>query len=107
MSEALRCILKCPYCGACEISAVVDSRGSEDFSFIRRRRLCMTCGKRVTTYEHIGKDKFDKDAVIKVERAKWVRVANALRYTDADKVDAELRTERDSVINELLGMLEK
>ncbi|HCY52167.1 MAG TPA: transcriptional regulator NrdR [Clostridiales bacterium] len=44
--------MKCIYCG-CMDSKVVDSRSSEDGSSIRRRRECMQCGKRFTTYETI------------------------------------------------------
>ncbi len=40
----------CPYCKATE-SKVIDSRSSEDGAVIRRRRQCITCQKRFTTYE--------------------------------------------------------
>ena len=43
--------MKCPYCMG-EDSKVVDSRPSNDKS-IRRRRECLSCGKRYTTYETI------------------------------------------------------
>lgn len=42
--------MKCPYCGD-QDSKVVDSRHSEDGGSIRRRRECLKCGKRFTTYE--------------------------------------------------------
>ncbi len=44
--------MKCMFCGGIE-SKVVDSRLSDDGSTIRRRRECLTCGKRFTTYEKI------------------------------------------------------
>lgn len=44
--------MKCPYCNYGE-SKVVDSRPSEDNGKIRRRRECLNCGKRFTTYEII------------------------------------------------------
>lgn len=44
--------MKCPYCGA-EESKVIDSRPTEDSERIRRRRECLKCGKRFTTYEVI------------------------------------------------------
>jgi len=44
--------MKCPYCSYQE-SKVVDSRPSEDNGRIRRRRECLKCGKRFTTYEVI------------------------------------------------------
>ena len=42
--------MKCPFCGDQE-SKVVDSRHSEDGLSIRRRRECLVCQKRFTTYE--------------------------------------------------------
>ena len=42
--------MKCPYCEHLE-SKVVDSRMTEDFAIVRRRRKCMKCGSRFTTYE--------------------------------------------------------
>ncbi len=44
--------MKCRYCASTE-SKVIDSRPTEDGSAIRRRRECMSCGKRFTTYEKI------------------------------------------------------
>lgn len=42
--------MKCPYCGYSD-SKVVDSRPSDEGGSIRRRRECLGCGKRFTTYE--------------------------------------------------------
>lgn len=42
--------MKCPYCGELE-SKVIDSRPTEDGEKIRRRRECLGCSKRFTTYE--------------------------------------------------------
>ena len=42
--------MKCPYCGETE-SKVIDSRPADDGERIRRRRECLGCGKRFTTYE--------------------------------------------------------
>lgn len=44
--------MRCPYCGYQE-SKVVDSRHSEDNTSIRRRRECLSCQKRFTTYETV------------------------------------------------------
>ena len=44
--------MKCPHCGY-EESKVVDSRHSEDGLSIRRRRECLKCQKRFTTYETV------------------------------------------------------
>lgn len=67
--------MKCPYCGAID-SKVIDSRPADDSSRIRRRRECLACAKRFTTYEVvetvalmvIKKDKsreaFDRDKLL-------------------------------------------
>ena len=44
--------MNCPYCGFPD-SRVVDSRETESKEAIRRRRECITCGQRFTTYEKI------------------------------------------------------
>ncbi len=67
--------MKCPYCAHDE-SKVIDSRSTEDDMAIRRRRECLKCGKRYTTYEKIEdipilvvkkdltRENFDKDKII-------------------------------------------
>ncbi|MFC1805055.1 transcriptional regulator NrdR [Candidatus Omnitrophota bacterium] len=44
--------MKCPFCGYKE-DKVVDSRATVEESAVRRRRECLKCGKRFTTYEYI------------------------------------------------------
>ncbi len=44
--------MKCPHCGFNE-SKVIDSRPTDDNTAIRRRRECLSCSKRFTTYEKI------------------------------------------------------
>ena len=44
--------MNCPYCGFKE-DKVVDSRATAENSAIRRRRECLKCGQRFTTYEYI------------------------------------------------------
>ncbi|MFH1857405.1 MAG: transcriptional regulator NrdR [Candidatus Omnitrophota bacterium] len=44
--------MKCPFCGHRE-DRVVDSRESEENDYIRRRRECLKCTRRFTTYERI------------------------------------------------------
>lgn len=44
--------MKCPYCGSHE-TEVIETRDSEDLETIRRRRACLKCEKRFTTYERI------------------------------------------------------
>ena len=45
-------IMKCPFCSFGE-SKVVDSRSTDDNTTIRRRRECLSCSKRYTTYEKV------------------------------------------------------
>ena len=68
--------MKCPFCGYTE-SKVIDSRPTDENERIRRRRECIQCGKRFTTYEIIEdvpiivikKDKsrevFDRNKILK------------------------------------------
>ncbi|MCH7909683.1 MAG: transcriptional repressor NrdR [Candidatus Hydrogenedentes bacterium] len=44
--------MRCPFCSNTD-AKVVDSRSSKDGVAIRRRRECLTCGRRYTTYERI------------------------------------------------------
>ena len=44
--------MKCPFCGEID-NKVIDSRLGKDASVIRRRRECLPCTRRFTTYEHI------------------------------------------------------
>ena len=44
--------MKCPFCGHLE-DKVIDSRPAEDGSAIRRRRECLSCSSRFTTYEKV------------------------------------------------------
>lgn len=44
--------MRCPKCG-CQDDKVVDSRATREGATIRRRRECITCGHRFTTYEEI------------------------------------------------------
>jgi transcriptional repressor NrdR len=44
--------VRCPFCSA-DDDKVVDSRPADDFSAVRRRRECLGCGRRYTTYERV------------------------------------------------------
>ncbi len=44
--------MKCMYCGCIE-SKVIDSRSTDENTMIRRRRECINCGRRFTTYETV------------------------------------------------------
>mgnify|MGYP002719288765 CR=1 FL=1 len=68
--------MRCPYCHHLD-SKVVDSRPTEEGASIRRRRECIACGRRFTTYEQIemvpmtvkkksgGIDVFDRNKILK------------------------------------------
>lgn len=47
--------MRCPKCGHMD-DKVLDSRAARDGSAVRRRRTCLACGQRFTTYEEIVKD---------------------------------------------------
>ena len=47
--------MKCPKCG-CQDDKVIDSRASREGATIRRRRQCLSCGNRFTTYEEIERE---------------------------------------------------
>ena len=47
--------MKCPKCGA-DDDKVLDSRSAREGAAIRRRRECVKCGHRFTTYEEINRD---------------------------------------------------
>lgn len=67
--------MKCPYCSSLS-DRVVDSRESREGSVVRRRRECLGCGRRFTTYERIdeipqmvvkkdgGRERFDRNKVL-------------------------------------------
>lgn len=51
-SGGMEIVMRCMYCGYTD-SKVVDSRSTDDGTAIRRRRECLKCGKRFTTYEKV------------------------------------------------------
>ena len=52
LSKRRKSHMRCQFCGYLD-SRVIDSRPTEEGSSIRRRRECLRCGKRFTTYEII------------------------------------------------------
>src|SRR5580765_6943891 len=48
-------LMRCPKCG-CQDDKVIDSRASREGATIRRRRQCIACGHRFTTYEEIERE---------------------------------------------------
>ena len=93
--------MKCLYCGS-EESKVVDSRAVDENNSIRRRRECLDCGKRFTTYEMI------ESTPILVIKSDGSRQA-----FDAQKIkrgiikSCEKRPISMSQIDEIVGTIEK
>lgn len=68
--------MKCPFCGYYD-SKVIDSRPTDDGSTIRRRRECLSCSRRFTSYETVerlpiivikrggGREPFNRDKLLK------------------------------------------
>src|ERR1700750_2525602 len=105
--------MKCPFCGF-ENDKVVDSRESKEGESIRRRRECLKCEKRFTTYERIDeipymvvkkdgrREKFDRQKVLNgllracekrpVSMAKLADLGNQVEARVTDSPDPENTT---------------
>lgn len=105
--------MKCPYCGYQE-SKVVDSRHSDDNTSIRRRRECLSCQKRFTTYETVeslpmivvkkdnSRQSFDRNKILNgmvracekrpVSMADMERVADEIEQIVQNSLDREVST---------------
>ena len=95
--------MKCPYCGFSE-SKVIDSRPADDGASIRRRRECLKCQKRFTTYEKLetislivvkqdnSRQPYDREKILRgIIRACEKRPITYAQMTDlADKIESEL-----------------
>ena len=95
--------MKCPYCGFIE-SKVIDSRPTDESSSIRRRRECLKCQKRFTTYEKLesislvvikkdqSRQQYDRDKVLKgiITACEKRPVSLAEMEKIADDVESEL-----------------
>ena len=112
--------MKCPFCGKLE-SKVVDSRPSDEGASIRRRRECLECHKRFTTYETMeslplvvikkdgSRQTFDKDKLLgsmlkacekrSVPMSKLEEIANEIEQTLQNDMEREVSS---SVIGELV-----
>ena len=106
--------MKCPFCSFQE-SKVVDSRHSEDGSSIRRRRECLSCQKRFTTYETVeslpmvvvkkdnSRQAFDRSKILNgmvracekrpVTMAQMETAATEIEQTVQNSLDREVTTE--------------
>ena len=107
--------MRCPYCGEME-SKVVDSRHSDDALSIRRRRECMGCQRRFTTYEIVetmpiivvkrngSRQNFDRNKIInsmirafdkrKVDVDDLERIATEIEQTIQNSLEREVTTEQ-------------
>ena len=107
--------MKCPFCGDQE-SKVVDSRRSEDGNSIRRRRECMACQRRFTTYEIVEslpiivvkrdgtRQSFDRNKILnamvrafdkrKVEVAELERITTEIEQTIQNTLEREVSTDK-------------
>ena len=107
--------MKCPYCGD-EESKVVDSRHSEDGLSIRRRRECLACQRRFTTYETVedlpilvikrdgSRQAFDRNKLInsmvrafdkrQVASADLERIATEIEQSLQNSLEREVSTDR-------------
>ena len=107
--------MKCPFCGDQE-SKVVDSRHSEDGVSIRRRRECMRCLRRFTTYEVVetlpiivvkrngSRQPFDRNKILnsmirafdkrRVDVNDLERIATEIEQTIQNNLEREITTER-------------
>ena len=94
--------MKCPFCGF-EESKVVDSRPAEEGSSIRRRRECLKCEKRFTTYETVeslpmvvikkdgSRQSFDRDKILRgIQRSCEKR---PVPFADMERMALEIEQE--------------
>ena len=107
--------MKCPFCGDQE-SKVVDSRHSEDSNSIRRRRECIACQRRFTTYEVVEslpiivvkrdgtRQSFDRNKILnamvrafdkrKVEMSELERITTEIEQTIQNTLEREVSTDK-------------
>lgn len=111
--------MRCPRCG-CEESKVVDSRPSESADAIRRRRECVNCGFRFTTYERReevpllvvkkdgSKETFDRQKLMRGLLAATVKRNISIETIDSliADIEADLRDKgQNEVLSQDLGKL--
>jgi transcriptional repressor NrdR len=106
--------VKCPFCGQIE-EKVVDSREARDGAAVRRRRECLNCGRRFTTYERIEeiqfmvvkkdgrREPFDRNKIlsglVKATQKRPVGVAELDKITD--EVETRLTEKPDREISSI------
>ena len=103
--------MKCPFCGHIE-DKVIDSRSSNEDKSVRRRRECMKCKRRFTTYEYIEeiplmvikkdgrRESFDRNKIISgILKACEKRPVSLEKVEDlVDKVEKDLRESFDKEV---------
>ena len=103
--------MKCPYCGHPE-SKVIDSRPADENASIRRRRECLSCAKRFTTYETVeslpmvvikkdgSRQSFDRQKVLRgmIRACEKRPVALAELESIADEIEQELQNSMEREI---------
>ncbi len=93
--------MKCMYCG-CEDSKVIDSRSADEGRTIRRRRECINCGKRYTTYETI------EDTPVLVVKSSGIRQAfDAQKIRNGIIKSCEKRPVSLNAIDEMVSNITK
>ncbi len=97
--------MKCPKCHV-DDDKVLDSRGARDGAAIRRRRECLKCGYRFTTYEEIDRDEV---LVIKTDGTRQTfersKIDKAIRQACGKRKisDEQIRTIIDNVVANIEG----
>jgi transcriptional repressor NrdR len=108
--------VRCPYCHTND-DKVVDSRVADDASAIRRRRECIACGRRYTTYERVEElplvvrkrsgalEPFDREKLrAGIERAASGRLDAATIATLVGALEEELRAEGAEIGSDRVGL---
>jgi transcriptional repressor NrdR len=108
--------VRCPFCREND-DKVVDSRVGEDGAAIRRRRECLACGRRFTTYERIDelgvvvrkrdgtREPFDRQKLRNgIEHAATGRLDEHSLEGLASEIEEELRTEGGEVGSDRIGV---
>ena len=93
--------MKCPFCGEID-NKVIDSRLSKDGHAVRRRRECIVCTRRFTTYEHI-----EEVTVMIVKKDGRREVFSREKVRSGIKKACEKRNISVHVIDQFLDELER
>lgn len=93
--------MKCPYCGVND-DQVVDSRSMNEGKVIRRRRKCLSCQKRFTTYERI-----DDIRLMVIKRDKRREPYNRDKIVKGIRIACQKRPISEKQIEELAAEVER